>query len=652
MKIIKKNKEIKAQRFNELYDFFDDDTLGEYNDYVANDVTTIDYDALEEGEIPFVQIDERNIDEYLAENYLPETGVEEDVVDEAVAEEVEPDIGVPDFANVEEALRWAIANKRVVEIFYVTSGRARTRGGLSLKREIGLPKDKGGVHIHRIVEPHYLFTAKTTGKLILVSYDRSVRFIRAFRVENIYDYNFTKNRKTKKDQYFRPRARIGVERGIKTMKNINDKLVKIASDLEKEKLTESASVIKDAINTIEDLKLAQYVGAQGYWIRNRRCWDNCYRHKRTAQPNTPAQEVWMECWEEYKKSINDNKSGWEKYAEKEATMKLTLKEEKAWNKLFAQKVEERVKTGNFSTPEAIYLTIEEESNKFSNKVIDSSANLAEIADSLNENGYKEIAIKLSEVSVEMLKEAGIFNWVGEKIKDWWSGKNRVIKDLESLTNRTDMLIQNIQRIFFVNPTTPATAKGDKEIKEAQLAPGQRQAVERAYRQNYRLIIETARNMVNTLATLAAKGNKRVEMLVNSAANNLRAVVNNHDQQWSTGALNKATMLQNLQALSAASSQARQTLYSADQQVQMGEQEAATEQPGGFAGEEGGAETAVPPNVDAQIEAIKQDPNTPVIGKAVGKAGRPNLQALFDLFSSAGVPLTTENFNKIFPPKVR
>ncbi len=111
-------------------------------------------------------------------------------------EETEIDERVPDFVNIEQALQWAIDKNRVVKIFYVTRGRKRGRGGKILKRERGISRaDGGGVNIHRIVEPHHIYKAGN-GNTILITYDRSVRHIRAFIVNNIYDYNFTKNRKT------------------------------------------------------------------------------------------------------------------------------------------------------------------------------------------------------------------------------------------------------------------------------------------------------------------------------------------------------------------------------------------------------------------------------------------------------------------------
>ncbi len=42
------------------------------------------------------------------------------------------------------------------------------------------------------------------------------------------------------------------------------------------------------------VKTAQYVGSQGYWVANSRCWGKCYREKRATSPKLSAQEVWTD----------------------------------------------------------------------------------------------------------------------------------------------------------------------------------------------------------------------------------------------------------------------------------------------------------------------------------------------------------------------
>ncbi len=490
MRIIKSLKF--AQEFDEVLDHIDDDTIKTLNQYESGkDKIKIDYDSLEEGQEP---IGDDNFDEYLAENNLEddekkeiipteefpmeEVPIEEaptvvaplkEVPTEEEAQEQEtppaeesvpdPEKDLKDYfgSDAVSALKWAKENKRVVQIFYNTEGRKKGRGGKQyLKRELNLPKlDGGGVGINRIIEPHYFFKAKKTNRWILVTYDRSVRHVRTYILNNITDYNFTKNRRTGDDQYFGNRTAIKTPsgndvpnnnkpiRGIDKMENINDSLTEMGAALKVKGLVKSASVIKNADEVLKSLKTAQYVGVQGYWLRNRRCWDNCYRQKRTTQPETPAQEVWMQCWDEYREAINNPKSGWEKYAKRNENIKISAKEEDRLNKEFASKVSKKIKVG-MSTPEAVYTIIEKEKDIQKDKMLESSAQLMELADTLSSGGMVSIGEKLAGISSNMLKEAGFGNLmkgVGKGISDMWRGKEKSDPEKESLQTVINKLQQ-------------------------------------------------------------------------------------------------------------------------------------------------------------------------------------------------------------------
>jgi len=510
---------INARKFNDIDDWLDKDTLEEIQGYESGVQDNFEvYDAeANEADLPILEIDEDDEEAmgYLADNYvqteeplsviddtLQEVGdfrrmqeglpeeepdiktreevEQEDIVDESVAEETEPDTRVKDFATPADAVRAAMEERRVLEIFYVTKGRGSRNEDRYLKRERGLQRtDTGGVHIHRIVEPHHMYMAGN-GNEVVVTYDRSVRRIRAFIIANIYDYNFTQNRKTKEDQYFKPRARVmpSSGKGIKTMKNINDKLTKIASTLDNKGLKKSSLVIRSAIKAANDYKMAQYIGVQGYWLKNRRCWDNCYRNKRTSKPGTSAQEVWMECWDEYKDSINNEKSTWAKYAKVDASVKLTKEQQKKWNKIFADKVDEKVSSG-LSRPEAIYAIIEAETNEYTSKIIQASSDLMVLAETLSNNGHKEIGEEMAKVSMEMLKETEFQgqqqNWVGrgvDKVKNFFSGfkgKNDatdVAAKLQDVVNRVNDLIDMLDNPGNYVKQTKQTSQTNGFIIEA------------------------------------------------------------------------------------------------------------------------------------------------------------------------------------------
>jgi len=503
---------INAAKFRNINDWIDDDTLGDIRGFESNEDNNFEvYDAeANEDKLPMYQVDESDDEamRYLADDYVsleeplsviddslqevdefrrpqeqdqadifeePEIKTKDeaeeegdfDEVDESVAEETEVDERVPDFATTEDAINAAIKENRVMEIFYVTKGRGSRDEKYYLKRERGLPRGQGGgVNIHRIIEPHYVYEPKNpkNNNKIVVTYDRSVRRIRSFVIDNIYDYNFTKNRKTKEDQYFRPRIKRfpNYGKGIKTMKNINDKLIKIASDLESKGLKNSSSIVRSAEKVLSNFKMAQYVGVQGYWLKNRRCWDNCYRQKRTSQPGTSAQEVWMECWDEYKGSINNPESTWAKYADKSEPIKLGKSEEQSWNKIFADKVDKKVSEG-LSRPEAVYSTIEAESQSYTSKMVQASSDLMTLSETLVTSGYKDLGEQMAEMSMEMLKEAQFTGGMGSKFLDFFRSKGGKIAE------RLQRMIQQINQIM-VNIQGGVAASGNNVIKESQVLP--------------------------------------------------------------------------------------------------------------------------------------------------------------------------------------
>ena len=500
MKIIStKNIRKKAENFDEQYDWFDDDTnekLRNYESKKDDNLELMEFEATEE--IPFFETDEE-VEGTLADSYvreddssnpvdnvfddqqgvvglqpnLPEEVEKQeplikkrkdvDEEDQSVADETEIDMRVPDFSSTGEAIEWAIGENRVLEVFYVTKGRGSRNEKHYLKRERGLSKSHGGgVNIHRIVEPHYIYSA-ADGRKIVVTYDRSVRAIRSFVIDNIYDYNFTKNRNTKKDQYFKPRNRVmpGSIKRTKNMKSINEKLTKIAFILEDKGFTKSSSIVIDAMDVVSEYKTAQYVGIQGYWLKNRRCWDNCYRNKRTASPGTPAQEVWTECWDEYKDSINNDNSSWGKYSDSSIPVKIGKSDEKEWNKEFYKKVDNRVKEG-FSRAEAIYSVMEDESQVYASKIIEASSNLMTLADAFEKSGQGEIGKQISDLSIEILKEADFAGGKWDKFKDFFRSKGGAIAE------RLNRLIKSINQIMVNMQGGGATASSvNKKVILAQ-----------------------------------------------------------------------------------------------------------------------------------------------------------------------------------------
>lgn len=365
------------------------------DNYLVDDLIEKDEEQIEEGyyDGDFIPSQEE----------LQEMGIEpvEDPIDNV---DLDPE-DIPDFGHNREALNWAIDNNRVIKISYTTVGKTKKPGTIY----------DTGINIARIVEPHHIFTANN-GHDILVTYDRSVRQIRAFRVDNITNIEFTNNRKTKEPSYFKPRLKIKNPGEIEAMNNnIFQNLKNIGDKLEQKGLSKTAGVVTSTMSNLLNIKTAQYIGPQGYWIRQKRCWDNCYRQKRTTSPNKAAQTVWTECWEEYNNSINNNTSGWGKYAKEDPNLfKYASEQQKQWilteNKKFAQQVKIKLSKG-ISQGSAIYDTLEDRRNQYNSMLVKDAEKLSKIAENLQQKGEKDLSLKVANVSVQLLKEAQFWNTV-------------------------------------------------------------------------------------------------------------------------------------------------------------------------------------------------------------------------------------------------
>ena len=427
----------KAQyaRLNDLYEFEDQNEVNP---------NVLDVENYEEN-LPVVEFDDVN--DYLADNFQEEETFDEQLEEPQIPMEI-TDEELPEFGTTEEALDYAIKNNEVVRINYTT---------------------KKGIDLTRIVEPHLLFAARESGNLIVVTYDRSVRGIRAYIVPNILNYIFT-------GKEFKKRMRIVPSSNKERMameKNIFNDMKKVGERLTQLKLNKSAEIINDASNKLKEIKEAQYVGIQGYWIRNRRCFDNCYRQKRASQPNSAAQEVWMECWQEYQDSINDDKSGWEKYADKKTEIKIADKTElRNRDKKFAEKVSEKIKAGS-KTGEAIYATLEEEEQEQVDTLIDNANSLLELATSLKENNFNEEGEKVAELSMAFIKEAqrspfgsgGVSGFLGG-VRDMWRGRTpegelkNVVNRISQIANRVGQFAQEFGAInhYLAQEVNPQAAE--------------------------------------------------------------------------------------------------------------------------------------------------------------------------------------------------
>lgn len=224
------------------------------------------------------------------------------------------------------------------------------------------------------------------------------------------------------------------------MDNVIKLLVEAAEALDAQGLRAIADKVDKVASKAFDIKTAQYVGIQGYAIRNSRCWGNCYRQKRTSFPNKSAQQVWTECHKEYVESINNDGSKWDKYAGSESNIKIGSELHafsQEVNTKIASKVQEKVSEG-LDVGSAVFASIEEVANEPNELMISASNEIMDIASKLVSN--PKIAEKLTNAAEEMVREAGVFDFfkgVGQDVKNWGSNKSytgklkQTISDLDT-----------------------------------------------------------------------------------------------------------------------------------------------------------------------------------------------------------------------------
>jgi hypothetical protein len=216
------------------------------------------------------------------------------------------------------------------------------------------------------------------------------------------------------------------------METVN-KLIKAANSLDDAGFSDLADSIDKIAKNIIMTKRAQFVGIQGYAIRNSRCWGNCYRQKRTRNPKMAAQEVWTECYKEYLESINNDTSGWEKYAETSIPVKYASYEKKE-KVAFAKNMRDKISSG-ISVGQAFVMASEENDNKYSQRILDLSKNLVEIVSSLEKSGKKDFAKNISDTASELIKEAqfgGFWNRMKGIATQPFDQKARWLKNLEDI----------------------------------------------------------------------------------------------------------------------------------------------------------------------------------------------------------------------------
>ena len=265
------------------------------------------------------------------------------------------------------------------------------------------------------------------------------------------------------------------------MSNLVKKMEKVAkgiADANPEENAEIAKELNKISSEVKRVKTAQYVGVQGYWIKNRRCWDNCYRQKRAKNKSYSAQEAWNECHSEYLGSINADESEWEKYAKQEdqkeiKTAKNTESLDRVFDRFFS-KFSQKFPTDlavdmSIAAGQAFVKARTEKSiaDRFSKQ----SKKLSELAKTAKRNHNEDLYDFLKAASKELEKEAqglrGMIDKGKRGLQRLWSGD---AAPLEAVKNSAQQVLNLTQQYN--------NAKNQGNTQAAQQLVGQwQQAVE-------------------------------------------------------------------------------------------------------------------------------------------------------------------------------
>ena len=194
------------------------------------------------------------------------------------------------------------------------------------------------------------------------------------------------------------------------MANLFDTFAKLADDLDKAGLGQVADRVDKTAKEAHRAKTAQYVGVQGYWVRNTRCWQNCYRQKRASNKEMPAQEVWQDCHNEYVESINNDESGWERYAS-ENTQLTKFAQSKSGRKaisteqqFFKKALSERVENG-WPVPFAVQDASEAGLSRHNDELLKAAEAMVGVAEFLHSRKRPKLSGRAEAISAQLVKEA-------------------------------------------------------------------------------------------------------------------------------------------------------------------------------------------------------------------------------------------------------
>jgi len=214
------------------------------------------------------------------------------------------------------------------------------------------------------------------------------------------------------------------------MKDIVLELNSIAELFDQKGKVKIAKIVDSITSDVLDIRTAQYVGAQGYWVRNTRCWSNCYRSKRASSPSTPTQEVWSECHAEYVKSINNPGTKWDKYADSSEGIVKSASARNHFDTKLASSIKKKTENGA-DMSFAIAESLDERTHESFDKLIMASNKLLDIARNTDD---LSLSIRLGKTASDLTLEAQRSNINPGK---WWD------KGVQGLGNAKDKVQQGL-----------------------------------------------------------------------------------------------------------------------------------------------------------------------------------------------------------------
>lgn len=237
------------------------------------------------------------------------------------------------------------------------------------------------------------------------------------------------------------------------MDNYIETILDISNQLDDAGNEKLANALDSLAAKLLQVKTAQYVGSQGYWIRNTRCWMNCYRQKRAENPGMAAQKVWESCHKSYLEYIDSHNKGksaasWDKYASTDSSFVKTAAHDQSMRRL-AELIDQNIAEG-LDKGRAIFASLDQMEMEPYDKMIEASDMACKIASKFFTSNPKE-SVRIAELANDITKEAQLFQRMKNRMMQPARGLGQIVnpalvnsKSQTTLLNRVNKMEQHLQ----------------------------------------------------------------------------------------------------------------------------------------------------------------------------------------------------------------